>query len=618
MSDSVLCDAGALGGSADLQWVFGSPLSVPVYVTFEMYLTAANLAAWFAAWGDYMRIGIAHDTGGNQNKLYLRDSTGGGAYDGYTDDNIDSLGSPLVGGIGDGWHTITFCLVPDGGTDLIKVDALTDSVVLPGGWGGTSLDFFNVGIVTAVGVGDCYLGRISVGGTVGAHDLFDYLPCRDGDPIAFGFNFDGTVSLATAPTPPPSFADCGTPPPPPGPSRRFFSGYPWRFIVTDLNTETITFLDRLSTARQVSVGRNVARTAQGTVPSDNPEINILHTDGDPFLNEGNRLVYGFRREGWNGSVGPWVCRFAGPLLHLEDNAQTDAPASPWIAMDPWAKLYRVPVRLENGDLPGPDGRVFLAADLWTYPEIAFQLLLDSITYDGTCFIDTAGGTIVPGPVIGADFTLQQGLSVGAAWDQLCATGKVDIELDPVYDPVGSPGICCTFNAKPVIGVTQNAAIFAWDLPSRSLTDISRVIDGTGRANTIQYYFGQGGPPVSLQVDAASVAKDGEYWEQQFWPGFKEAGPVTAMAARRLALVKDGVRTFTFAPAPERSPIPFDDYMPGDWAPFFASKKLRAVLQPALVSGQWTNIPRIESFTVDIADNQTETVNPLLVSMDIQP
>jgi hypothetical protein len=574
-----------------------------VYVKVEgLTISAATLAAWYAVHhfftGDLIQLDDA--TGTRENTALTRDVSTT-EYDAWTDSLAADIVLPPLADIP---HVVELWR-PAAGSGYFKVDGVshTASGLSPSvGW-----QIFRLGYTfwDAPQLLDSFTcGKITIGTTDGGADVLVFDPATA--PDLSPFTLTGSVTLE------------GAGPPPPGPSRRFFSGYPWRFIVTDLNTETITFLDRLATARQVTVGRNQARHAQGTVPSDSPEVNIPHTDGDPFLNEGNRLVYGFRREGWNGTVGPWVCRFAGPLLHLEDNAQTDAPASPWIAMDPWAILYRRPVRLEDGDLPGVDGRVFLAADLWTYPEIALQLLLDSITYDGTCFIDPTGGTVTPGGVISADVTLQQGLSVGAAWDQLCATGRVDIELDPVYDPVGSPGICAVLIAKPTIGVTQNAAIFAWDLPSRSLTDISRVTDGTGRANTIQYYFGQGGPPVSLQIDAASKAKYGEYWEQQFWPGFRQAGPVTAMAARRLALVKDGVRTFTFAPAPERSPVPFDDYMPGDWAPFFASKKLRAKLGPTLVSGQWTNIPRIESFTVDIADNQTETVNPLLVSMDIQP
>lgn len=414
----------------------------------------------------------------------------------------------------------------------------------------------------------------------------------------------GDASIVPAPTPPPS--------------TRFFEGFPWRYIVTDLNTETITFLDRLATNRVVHVGRNQARDMSGAVPSDNPEINILHTDGDPFLNEGNRLLYAFRREGAFGPGPTWVCRGAGPILDVNDAAQTDQPITRFTASDPWKLLYRRPLRLADGTLPGPLGRIFLAADSWTYQQIAKQILTDSILYDGTCFIDPDGGTVIDGTPIAADLTLQQGQSVGQAWDTLCATGNLDIVLQPIYDPVGSPGICVTFNASPRIGVVRNAAIFAWDLPSRSLVDISKDKDGSGRANKIQYYFGQGGPAVSVQTDAASVAKYGEYWEQQFWPGFVEAGPVTALAARRLQLVRDGVKTYTFSPAPERSPIPLLEYNPGDWCPFYASKKLREPLNPVLVSGVWQNIPRIEALTLDIADNQTETVSELLTSLEVQP
>lgn len=414
----------------------------------------------------------------------------------------------------------------------------------------------------------------------------------------------GDASIVPVPTPPTN--------------TRFFEGFPWRYIVTDLNTETITFLDRLATNRQVNVGRNQPRDMSGAVPSDNPEINILHTDGDPFLNEGNRLLYAFRREGAFGPGPTWVCRGAGPILFTDDAAQTDQPLTRFTAYDPWKLTYKRPLRLAGGDLPGAAGRVFLAADNWTYQQIAKRLLTDSILYDGTLFIDPDGGTIVDGDPIVEDLTLQQGQSVGQCWDTLCATGNLDIVLAPIYDPVGAPGICVTFNAKPRIGVVRNAAIFAWDLPSRSLVDISKAKDGSGRANKIQYYYGQGGPPVSVQTDAASLAKYGEYWEQQFWPGFKEAGPVTAFAARRLQLVRDGAKTYTFSPAPERSPIPLLEYDPGDWCPFYASKKLRAPLNPTLVSGVWQDIPRVEAFTLDIADDHTETVSQLLTSLEVQP
>jgi len=431
--------------------------------------------------------------------------------------------------------------------------------------------------------------------------------------VATGTDSATTQRLATYGSSSLGYTTFGSGPPPPMPPiRRFFRGYPWRFIVTDLNTQTLTLLDRLASARTVTKAMDQPMDASGHVPSDSPEINILHTDGDPFMAEGNRLVYGFRREGWDGSNPPWVCRFAGVLDHLEDIVGTNSPVTQWTARDPWQYMYSRPVRLADGQLSGPLGRVFLAADGWTPTTIAQQLLLDTIAFDGPCFVES--GTVADSVSIG-DVTFQQGLSVGAAWDQLCATNKVHIVLDPVYDPVGHPGICSYFNAYPDIGQVRNAAIFAWDLPSRSLLSVDRIIDGTLRANSIQFYFGQGGPPVDLATDAASIAKYGNYWAQQFWPGFKQAGPVAAMAAQQLLLLRNGSVTYQFAPAPERSPIPFDDYDVGDYAPFYASKKLRAPLQPTLVDGAWADLPRIRAFTIQIADNQTETVSQLLTSFE---
>lgn len=394
---------------------------------------------------------------------------------------------------------------------------------------------------------------------------------------------------------------------------RFFQGYPWRFVITDRTSATLTFLDRLSRERTVTVGLNQPRDHAGSVPSDSSEINILHTDGDPFLAEGNRLVYGFRREG--GSSGPpWVCRFAGVLYHVEDAALTGSPVTHYAARDPWQLLYKRPVRTAAGALPPAAGLVFAGAQQAT--DIAFQILFNSVAVEGGCHIDFLSGTVGPSSTL-TNFTVQAGSSVGQAWDQLCATGLVDIVLDPLYDPTGHPGICVVFNAYAKAGAVRNDAIFAWDKPSRSLTGISRVTDGTQRENTVAYYAGQGGPLVALVTDPTSIAKYDPYWAQQFWPG-KSAGPVAAMAAQRLALFENGATTYTFQPAPERSPIPLLEYDPGDWAPFYASKRLRVPLSPVAASGQWTNLPRIRATTLQIADNQTETVSELLTAIEPMP
>lgn len=401
--------------------------------------------------------------------------------------------------------------------------------------------------------------------------------------------------------------------PSPPVARRFFRGFPWRYVVTDLDSATLTFLDRLARDRTVTVAVNQPRDMSGSVPSDSPEVNIPHTDGDPFLAEGNRLLYVFRREGGTGA--PWVIQGAGPIDHVEDAALTGSPVTHFSARDPWQLLYRCPVRDGSGDRPtSPAGLVFAGAQ--QVGDIAYQLLINSIAAGEARHIDPLGSS-VPATDTVTDFTLDPSKSVGQAWDDLCATGLLDIELAPVYDPLGRPGICVEFIVHSKLGTVQNDAIFAWDKPSRSLTGISRVTDGTQRENTIQYFAGQGGPAVALASDAASIDKYGPYWAQQFWPG-RAAGPVAAMADQRLMLFKDGAKSYTFQPAPERSPVPLRDYWPGDWAPFYASKRLRTQLAPTIVGGAFTDIPRVRAITLDIADNQTETVSELLVAMETPP
>src|SRR6476646_8770117 len=128
---------------------------------------------------------------------------------------------------------------------------------------------------------------------------------------------------------------------------------PWRFVVTDRSSATRTFLDRISTKRSLLYTLDSPAHAVGTVDSANRDISIAHTDGDPYLAEGNRLLYGFRREGAfiAGDYKPWVCRFAGPILQIDDVGTPDIPQSTFTAFDPWMYLMNRPVCNAAGDFP---------------------------------------------------------------------------------------------------------------------------------------------------------------------------------------------------------------------------------------------------------------------------
>jgi hypothetical protein len=352
----------------------------------------------------------------------------------------------------------------------------------------------------------------------------------------------------------------------------------WRFIVTNLATETLTSLDKRATERGVVFALNQPATHTGLVPSDDPEINIAapSADSPAFLSHNTRLIYGFRREIRPTLADPpWRCRFAGIVMGLEDVA-ADAPTSRYTAYDPWQYLMSRPIRQNDGTLAPSGGIVYTDARA---SDMALDLLANTVAVDGSVFIDASqAGLRQDTDVLFGKTVFDRGISVGEAWQQLCDTGTIDIVLRPVYDPINRPGILCEMITRKQAGQVRFNAVMGWDRASRSLVDLSRLVDGTRLANEVQFYAGQGGSPVTLQTDAASVAKYGEYWAQQFMVGKQTQAPlVELLALAQNEIRKNGAKSITFSPAPERSYLALRDYGLGDYVPVWASRSFREPL-----------------------------------------
>ncbi len=376
----------------------------------------------------------------------------------------------------------------------------------------------------------------------------------------------------------------------------------WRFAVSDASSgRLITLLDRRSTARKVTRTLNKTSVATGTVPADNPEINLVLGDGFPFLSEGVRNIYGFRKEVDLPSA-PWVVRFGGRVLMLEDNVEetSGAPYTNWTAYDPRQLLYTRPVLTATGDLPGPNGVRF---DDTPADEIVVALIQRTIDANGEVGIDLTGGTITPCPE--TDFHFEQGVSVGEALDQLADANYADVFMDPVYDPVTRPGIMAELSVYPLRARIRHHAVFAWDQPSRSLVAVNRLIDGTQRANRVQFYAGQGGPAAVQVSDPTSVATYGEYWAQQFFPGQNFKSAAEELANEQLLVRKNGAITFRVNPAPAQAtistPVTLLDYDVGDCVPIYASSRFREAVN---------TVKRVYELPIALRDDGTETVEQL--------
>lgn len=380
----------------------------------------------------------------------------------------------------------------------------------------------------------------------------------------------------------------------------------WRFVISTLTTRTLCYLDSIATNRGVTKRLNAPAQAVGQVPSDDRRINLLHTDGEPYLAMNTRLLYGFRREPQAASSDPvYMCRFGGYLMQPDDEAGTDNAMTHYTAFDPWQRLMHIPVTRDDGVLP--TNGLFYKHKRGSH--IARDLLINGDAAWGSPF----GLGVDYGQFGGAstdlvedtdfiDMHFDQGTSVGDAWTQLTEQG-FDICLDPVYDPFFRPGIVAALRIQQTAGSTRYKSLIAWDKPGRSAVGVSRLQDGSRMANKVIDYASQG-VISTAQSDATSIAKFGQYIEQQTISGQPLKVVVDLLAQGTLAARKYGGLTLTTDQAAERSPISILDYDIGDVVPVYASSRLRKAISLQ---------KRVYEIPINIGDDGRETVTKLLVS-----
>lgn len=351
----------------------------------------------------------------------------------------------------------------------------------------------------------------------------------------------------------------------------------WRILLGNSNGRILSLLENRSTDRTFQYDLDQPWEHSALVASDDPEINIPFPDPDSpaFLTNNMRKIWALRRE--RAASPPYVCRWAGIVMTLEDMG-ADAVTTRYTAYDSWQYLMSRPIRVPDTTfaIPGPDGITFTDARA---SDIALDFLAATVAMDGDVFIDASDmGLIEATDVIPGDINFARDTSVGEAWQQLCATGTIDIILRPIFDPDSRPGVLSELIIKKQAGVVQYNSVFGWGMGPRNIVQLSRVIDGTQLANTVQFYTGDD-VAATEQVDLDSIADFGVYWNQQTISDAQasEVDLVSQLAFEELVKRTRGVRTVEFDAVPERAPIPFLDYGPGDWVPVWANRNFREKL-----------------------------------------
>ncbi len=364
----------------------------------------------------------------------------------------------------------------------------------------------------------------------------------------------------------------------------------WRLLLGGSSGRILGLLDKRSTNRAFTMNLDESWSHTGLVSSEDPEINIPFPDptSPAYLTQNMRKIWGLRRENSTppydcgfDPCGPYVCRFAGIVMTLED-VGADAPTTRYTAYDSWQYLMSRPCRVPDttGAVIGQDG--FTYTDARPSDIVQEQLLL-TLDHDGEVWIDMDDAWVEDSDVLTGSFLISQGESIGEVWTRCCQTGLMDIILLPIFDPLNRPGMLSELHIYKEAGTTRHNAVFGWSIGPHNVTDLSRLVDGTQMANTVQFYAGDGSAAVT-QIDLDSRSDYGSYWSQQVISDATsgETNLLNALAYEELVKRTHGVITVEFSPAPEYSPLPLRDYFPGDWVPVWADRRLREPLQGWLV------------------------------------
>lgn len=489
-------------------------------------------------------------------------------------------------------------------------DPYVDGVQL---WSDT--DFYDTPatLVTIGGGGDtnAYARSVKIGTSRGASDIFedDFSGGLSGWDVVSGDAQIVADPFASTPTVVPVLRDTDPP--------------LWRLIVTDNASETLSLLDGRATDREFTYVLGGPATATGQVASDDPEINLPAPgpDDPALLSNNTRLLYALRRERNPSSiVPPWVCRYGGLVLTVDDQG-ADTPTTRYTAADPWQLLMARPIRdpFNDGAFPKESGLRFDAGTRAS--DIVKTMLAQTEDIEGETHIDFSDESLlVDTEPLGAAINFEPTLTVGEAWQQLMQTGTIDILLNPIYDPIARPGKVVELQIGPQLGQLRANAVMGWDIGPNSITDISRMVDGTRLADVIRFItgFGVGG---TIQFDSAAIAKYGQWWSTQVLTGDEDAELVAKYAVIQLALRRNGARNLSFSPAPEWGLLPLRDYALGDFVPVWASRNLREPIGVDYDSfdpdnpGDSAGFQRIYQIPIGLDDDGTERVRGIVTSQD---
>jgi hypothetical protein len=373
---------------------------------------------------------------------------------------------------------------------------------------------------------------------------------------------------------------------------------PWRIVLCDLRGRPIALYTTFAFEKEFEYVLNRPARCSFVVPAEEPLVNILHTDGEPYLSCGNRTIKAYRREG-NGN---WMLRFAGIIMQTEEQGDPDKVTIAVNAFDPLLLLQHRPIRRQNGDLRRTVRFVDEAGAI-----IAKKMVNRTIQYDGPCGIETTGAF--------ASTSAPQTLAFD---QQFIGDGLVSMTdtatLDLVFAPVDrTDGILVKMSAIKKRGTDKSGSVsFDYGIGEYNVSEWRRTRNTDQMANDVTIIGGRSNQLVEHRESLASQTKYHTYVDMQTYSDIQTPEFLDALAVEMIALRKKPREIISVTPLPERAPSPWTDYFLGDIV------NVQCEVKPSLPTGSHqiiSGVQRIYGITISVDENGFEKVAELVCSPD---
>ena len=389
----------------------------------------------------------------------------------------------------------------------------------------------------------------------------------------------------------------------------------WNFYVTDLSGNVIVDVSTVASNKKLRFRLNRPATVSFDVPADHSLVKTVWSDGDPYVNAGNRALV-CKRDGFMA--------FNGRLWTTSDSGDANTTRTFVTAFDDLVMLQSRLVRDSTGSVTKP---VF--ASPISGASIIKQMVDNTIARVGPIGITTTGGTFdIPSP------PAENLAGELGNWPVTCAdllsriadTGAVDARLDYIDNQGATRAI---LSAKNTVNSGRDlsagfaggpAVAFEYGTGTRNVQAITRTLDMGTVANNITYYLGpQTGTSYNATLtatNAASQSKYGVFESTTVYDQKADAAIFDTLLAKESLLRKKPRELLSIVPVydpkvgPSGFPIgtfqPIITYNLGD----IVTVNCGTVLRRAF-SGQ----QRIYGFDIDITDDAVETVSQIICSAD---